>query len=105
MVKVELKDVTLEMIIAGLYCSSHSIEPMAIPKDVWESIAKKIEFFLDGWDYSKISLEAFIENQIFIYPKSLLDEEDIEQMKNTTLYWEKPNGNLVLSISMNIKEL
>ena len=103
MVKVDLNLNTLSVLVAGVYCTTHGVDSMAIPQSVWVSVAEKLEHFLTLWDYGVITFEEWIDNCLFIYPKSLLDGELINEMQNTTLYWEYPNGNVILSISMDIK--
>lgn len=102
MVKVNLSLSTLSVLIAGMYCSCHSVDSMAIPQSLWLSIAEKLEYFLPDWDYDKISFEEWVDTHLLILPKPMLSEEEVEDLQNTTLYWEHPNGNVVLSVSMDI---
>ena len=105
MVKVDLTTSTLAVLIAGLYCTYNNVESIAIPESVFMSIAEKIEYFLPDWDYDVISFEEWIRTCLLILPKVMLDEEDIKEMQGTTLYWEYPNGNVILAISMNIRPI
>ena len=102
MVKIELDKYTLSVLVAGLYCTTHAVDSVAIPQSLWIAIAEKLEYFLPNWDYNKISFEDWIENCLLILPKPLLDEETLEDMQKTTLYWEYPNGNVILIVSMDI---
>ena len=102
MVKVELNTSTLAVLIAGLYCTYNSVESIAIPESVFMSIAEKLEYFLPEWDYNIISFEEWIKTCLLILPKIMIDEADIEEMQSSTLYWEYPNGNVILVISMDI---
>ncbi len=102
MVKVDLNLNTLSVLVAGVYCTAHGVDSIAIPQSVWITIAEKLEYFLPSWNYEIISFEEWIEYCLMIYPKQLLEDETIEEMQNTTLYWEYPNGNAILSISMDI---
>jgi hypothetical protein len=102
MVKVELETSTLAVLVAGPYSIRYNIDAMAIPQSVYLQIAEKLEFFLPDWDYDKISFEEWINTSLMIYPKVLFAEEDIEDMKNNTLYWEVSNGNAVLVVSMDV---
>lgn len=102
MVLVDLDVNTLSVLIAGIYCSEHQVESIAIPQSVWLSIAEKLEYFLPDWDYNIISFEEWISTCLMILPKPMLDEEDIEKLQGSTLYWEAPNGNIILVISMDI---
>ena len=105
MVKVDLELTTLSVLVAGVYCTSHGVDSLAIPQSVWVAVAEKLEFFLPSWDYDVISFEDWIDKCLMIYPKPLLSDELIEEMQSSTLYWEYPNGNVVLSISMDIREI
>ena len=102
MVSVELSTNTLAMLVAGLYCAEHEIDSIAIPYSIWISIAEKLEYFLPVWDYDKISFEQFINTCIFIYPKEAISEADLKDMQKNTLYWEYPNGNIILIVSMDV---
>lgn len=105
MAKIELETTTLSVLIAGIYCSLHDVNSIAVPESVWLSVAEKLEVFMPNWDFTKISFEQWIHNCLLIYPKPMLDEEDIKYMEENTLYWEVPNGNIILSISMDIGEI
>lgn len=105
MVKVDLSIPTLAVLISGLYCAEHNVDAMAIPSSVWIAIAEKLEWFLDDWDYEVISFEDWVYTHLVILPKILLEEGEIEEMQKTTLYWEYPNGNMILIISMDIKPI
>ena len=102
MVKLELKLDTLSVLVAGLYCTTHNTNALAIPQSVYLQIAEKLEYFLPNWDYDKISFEDWIETCLLIYPKVLIGDEELEDLQANTLYWEQSNGNAILVISMNI---
>ena len=102
MVSVELDKFTLSTLVAGLYCSSHQIDSMAIPHSVWIEIAEKLEYFIPTWNYEKISFEDWVDNCLLILPKELLTDPEIMELQKDTLYWERLNGNVVLIISMDI---
>ena len=105
MVKVDLETSTLAVLIAGLYCINHNTSALAIPESVYLQVAEKLEFFLPNWDYSKIGFEQWIDTCLFICPKVLISEEELEDLKETTLCWEQYNGNALLIISMDIKPI
>lgn len=105
MSKIELHTNTLAVLISGLYCVNHNTDAMAIPESIWIEIAEKLDYFLENWDYSKISFEDWVKNGLFIYPKGLLDSEDIKYMEENTLCWERLTGNVVLIVSMDIREI
>lgn len=105
MVSVDLNTDTLSVLIAGIYCTGHQVNSAAIPQSVWLSVAEKLEFFLPNWDYSKISFEQWVGTHLLIMPKPMLDENEIKELESSTLYWEVPNGNIMLIISMDIKPI
>ena len=102
MVKVELQTSTLSVLIAGLYSVRYNVNAMAIPESIYLQIAEKLEYFLPNWDYDKITFEEWVNTCLLIYPKVLISDEEIEELKNSTLYWEVSNGNAILVISMDI---
>ena len=99
---INLNTTTLSVLIAGLYCTEHEVNSLAIPQSVWLSIAEKLEYFLPTWDYNRISFEEWVDTCLMILPKVMLAPSNIEDLQNSTLYWEVPNGNAVLVISMDI---
>ena len=94
---------TIGVLIAGLYATFSDVNPLAIPNSLWLEIAEKLEPYLDGWDYDKISFEEWIKYNLFIYPTVALDEETLKEMKESTVYFERVNGNVLLSISMDMR--
>lgn len=102
MVEVDLETNTLAVLIAGLYCVNHNTNALAIPQSVYLQIAEKLEYFLPRWDYSKITFEEWINTHLLIYPKVLIDEGELKELRESTLYWEQSNGNAILIVSMDI---
>ena len=94
MTLIDLNTDTLAVLTAGLYCTYNEVNSIAIPE--------KLEYFLTLWDYDVISFEDWIKNCLLIYPKEMFAEEEIQQLQKNTLYWEYPNGNVILFISMDI---
>ena len=107
MVLVELETSTLAVLVAGMYCTENQVDSVAIPQSVWLSIAEKLEYFIGNglWDFNKMSFEEWIRTGLFIFPKPLLEEEVIKEMMDKPLYWEAGNGNVILSISMDVSEI
>lgn len=107
MVRIELGLDTLSVLIAGLYCTESGIDSRAVPQSVWLSIAEKLEYFIDNglWNFDKISFEDWIRTSLTILPKELLSEENLEEIQSIPLYWEVMNGNVVLCISMDIRNI
>ena len=107
MVKVELETNTLAVLISGIYCVDKGVDAMAIPESVWISIAEKLEYFIENdlWDFSRISFEEFIASKIFIFPTQALDVKTLEELQKIPLYWECENGQISLSVSVDIREI
>ena len=100
---VRLDTTTLAVLVAGLYCTNHQVDTLAVPQSVWMSIAEKLEYFLPMWDYNKITFEEWINTHLLILPKPMISEEELKELQETTLYHEMPNGNVILVVSMDIK--
>lgn len=107
MINIQLEKSTLAGLISGLYCAFNNVNVMAIPESLWIEIAEKLEYFIsdDLWDFSKMSFEEWVKTGLFIYPKEMIPESDLEEMKGSTLYWERLTGNVVLAVSMDIKSI
>ena len=107
MVKIEVETSTLAVLIAGLYSTRYNVNAMAIPESVYLSIAERLEYFIGNglWDFTRISFEQWVDTCLLIYPKVMIDDADLKEMQKTTLYWEVPNGNAILVVSMDIGEI
>lgn len=107
LVKLELETSTLAILVAGMYCANSGIDSMAVPQSVWMQIAEKLEYFLSNelWDFKKMSFEDWVNTSLFIAPKPMLSDEDIKELQEIPLYFEAVNGNIILCVSMNIKEI
>ena len=96
---------TLSTLIAGLYSVYTDVNPIAIPQSIWLEIAEKLSYFMDTWDYEKITLNDWIKYGLLIYPKEMLSESEIEDLQSNSLYWERVSGNAILVVSMDIREI
>ena len=103
MVKLELSTYTLATLVAGMYCSANSINVLAIPESIWFQIAENLKPFLSKWDYSVMTFEQWISTFLLVYPKDFITEGELEDLKKNTIYWEQNNGNVILSISMDMR--
>ena len=101
MVKIDLHLTTLTVLIAGLYCMYSGTNSMAVPESVYYEIAEKLEPYLNDWDYERISFEDWIRDCLLILPRVMLDDDTVNEMITDGLYWERENGNIILSISMS----
>lgn len=102
MVSIEVSTDTLAILIAGLYCYYNDINSIAIPENIYLYVAEQLEQFLPEWNYNIISFEKWVENCLLICPKEMLNEKDIKELQQDTLYSEIQNGNVLLIVSMNI---
>lgn len=105
MVKVELSSNTLSVLIAGLYCVYHNVDSIAVPESIYLYVAEQLEYFLPNWNYEIISFEDWVKNCLTILPKAMLLDEDIQYLKENTLYAEIMNGNAPLIVSMDIRSV
>ena len=100
---VYLQTETLAVLIAGLYSTYGDVNPMAIPQSLWLEIAEKLEPYLDEWDYETLSFEDWIKYNLFIYPTIALDDETLDDIKKSTIFFERINGIVLLSVSMDME--
>lgn len=100
--KIELDESTIAVLLAGLYTVNTGVNPIAIPESLWLDIVKILSPYLETWDYKKMSFEEFVRQNLLIVPKQLCTEEDIDYYKQNTVYFEYPNGNVVLVVTFNI---
>lgn len=100
---VELETSTLSVLVAGLYCTYHEVDSLAVPESIYLYVAEQLEYFLPNWNYEIISFEDWVKNCLTILPKVMLDDEDIQYLKENTLYTEMMNGNAPLIVSMDIR--
>lgn len=99
-VKIEVS--TLATLIAGLYCTLASVDPMAIPSSIYIELAEKLVPYLEEWDYDKLTLEQWVGTHLLIIPKVLCSEEDIEELKKNKVYLERENGNAILIVTFEV---
>ena len=100
--RIELEEPTLAVLLAGLYTVNTGINPIAIPESLWLDVVKILSPYLESWDYKKISFEEFVRQNLLIIPKELCSEEDIAYYKDNTVYYEYPNGRVILVVTFNI---
>ena len=95
-IRVEISVGSLASLIAGWYFMNTSIDMNAIPSEVFIELSKRLVPFLDDWDYTNLTIEDWIKEKLVIAPMILFD--DIEELKNSDIYFEYPNGNVILII-------
>ena len=101
--KIELDESTIAVLLAGLYTVNTGVNPIAIPESLWLHMVNILSPYLETWDYKKMSFEEFVRQNLLIIPKQLCTEEDIDYYKQNTVYFEYPNGNVVLIVTFNIE--
>jgi len=101
-VEIKINEDTFATLLAGLYVTFHNAEAYAIPSYVWLMLANALEPHLDGWMYEVQSLEDWINNYLLITAKEVCTPEELQEMKNNTIYLEAINGNMTLVITGDI---
>ena len=99
-IKIEVS--TLATLIAGLYCTMASVDPMAIPSSIYIELAEKLVPYLEKWDYDNLTFEQWVGANLLIIPKVLCSEDDIEKLKKNTVYLERENGNAILIVTFEV---
>lgn len=99
-IKIEVS--TLATLIAGLYCTMASVDPMAIPSSIYIELAEKLVPYLEEWDYDELTFEQWVGANLLIIPKVLCSEDDIEELKKNTVYLERENGNAILIVTFEV---
>ena len=102
LVPIKIEVSTLATLIAGIYCTVSSVDPMAIPSSIYIELAEKLVPHLNNWDYDKLTFEQWIGTHLLIIPKALCSEEDIEELKNNKVYLERENGNAILIVTFEV---
>lgn len=104
--KVDLKiEVgTLATLVAGLYHTFSSVDPIAVPTSVYIELAEKLQPFLEKWDYDKISFEDWVKFNLMIMPKFLFSEEELNEFRNNQIYFEREVGRAILVVSAEMVE-
>lgn len=90
---------TLAILIAGLHSGYTGIDVRAIPSSIYIEIAEKISDELPEWDYDKYSFEEWIQYSLLIAPYEMFSEDEIQELQENTVYYERVNGNVVLVIT------
>lgn len=105
MIRIGLNLSTLSILIAGLYCTTHETNAMAVSESIWLEIAEKLEEFLPIWDYSRLSFEDWVDHNLMILPIVLFTNEELEELYKESLCWTRWNGNVELLISMDMSHI
>lgn len=105
MVKIELETSTLAILIAGLYCVTHNVDNLAIPESIYLNVAEKLTEYAPHWDYNKLSFEDWVKHCLLIYPKIMFTDDELKELKESSVYYEIPNGNVLLIISMDFSDV
>ena len=101
-VTLKLEVGTLATLIAGLYCTFASVDPLAIPTSVYIELCEKLVPLLNDWDYEKWSFEEWVRNSLLIAPKDFFSESELEQVKDNQIYFERENGRVILVVTAEV---
>lgn len=101
-IPIQIELGTLATLVAGLYCTYSGVNPMAVPESLWIEIAEKLAHYLENWNYDESSFEEFIQYNLLIVPKVLCTEEELEQYKSNSEYFERNNGNAILVVTFEV---
>ena len=101
-VPIQISVATLSTLIAGIYCTVASVDPIAIPTSIYIEVAEKVVPYLEDWDYDKLTFEQWVETSLLIIPKVMCSEEDIESFKQNAVYLERENGNAILIVTFEV---
>lgn len=101
-VDIKIEVGTLATLIAGMYSTFASIDPLAIPSSVYIELCEKLVPYLENWDYEKWSFEQWIKNSLLIVPKDFFSEEELKQSMNNEIYFERANGRVILVVTAEV---
>lgn len=101
-VQLELYVSTLAMLIAGVYAGYTGVDTRAIPSSIYIEIAERISDELPNWDYSKYSFEDWIRYSLMIAPYQMFSEDEIKELQDNTVYFERMNGNVILVVTWDL---
>lgn len=93
---VELNIVSLGTLIAGMYTTFSEVSLFAIPTELFFEIADALIPFLQKWDYTKLSLEDWIKEDLLIYPREMFSEVGYKEMQSNDIFLERRYGNVTL---------
>lgn len=97
-IRIEISVGSLASLIAGWHFMNTGVDINAIPSDVFIELAKRLVPFVD-----EIRIEEWIKDSLIILPMPMLNDEEIKEMKDNTIYFEYPNGRVILIVTGDIK--
>lgn len=100
---VRLNNGSLVAIVRSLYCTLHDVNPIAIPPMIFMGLLDRVDLDISNWDYDNQSLEDWIESDLLILPKPMLSDDELSELMTNDIYYEEPNGNILLVITANVK--
>ena len=101
-VEIQIEVGTLATLIAGLYCTFATIDPLAIPTSVYIELCEKLVPYLQNWNYEKWSIEQWIQSSLLIAPRDFFTEEELEQFKSNEIFFERLNGRVILVVTAEV---
>ena len=95
-VNVEIEVGTLAVLISGLYITYTGISIEAIPTSLFMEVAERVAEYLPNWDYSVMTFEEWIANNLMIYPAMLFSEEELKEYESNAIFIKRQLGNVEL---------
>ena len=92
-IRIEISVGSLASLIAGWYFMYTNTDVHAVPSEVFIELAKRLVPFID-----KIEIESWIKDSLMIAPLIMFSEEEINEVSGYDIYFEYPNGNVILIV-------
>ena len=98
-IRIEISVGSLASLIAGWYFMYTNTNVHAVPSEVFIELAKRLVPFID-----KINIEEWIKDSLMIAPMMMFTEEDLNVVSGYDIYFEYPNGNVILVVCGEVME-
>ena len=92
-IRIEISVGSLASLIAGWSFMYTNTDVHAVPSEVFIELAKRLVPFID-----KITIEVWIKDSLMIAPMIMFTEEEINEVSGYDIYFEYPNGNVILIV-------
>ena len=99
---LELDEGSIAILISGLYMSSKNIHAYAIPSQAFIDVTHELMKYLPDWDYTKHTFEGWVRNDLIIAPIISFEPDELEDLKENTIYFEKVYGRIRFVITGDI---
>ena len=95
-IDVKINILSLATLIAGIYTTHTQVSVFAIPTELFIEVVDKLIPYLKHWDYSKMSLEDWVTNNLLVYPIDMFSQVEYEEAKYNDIFIERRYGNVTL---------